>query len=89
MTPAGDITFRQMDGQQAAAGFGELRALYTEVYAEPPYEWGEEHADLFAERFDVQRRRKASRRSKPTTAPTWPAWPSASPCSRPHHGGTT
>jgi hypothetical protein len=28
------------------------------VYAEPPYEWGEEHADLFAERFEVQRRQE-------------------------------
>jgi len=40
------------------AGFGELRALYSEVYAEPPYEWGEDHADLFAERFEVQRRQE-------------------------------
>ena len=56
--PDGDITFRQVDGEQAAAGFGELRALYSEVYAEPPYEWGEEHADLFAERFEVQRRQE-------------------------------
>lgn len=56
--PAGDITFRQVDGQQAAADFGELRALYSEVYAEPQYESGEEHADLFAERFEVQRRQE-------------------------------
>ena len=28
------------------------------MYAEPPYEWGEEHADLFAERFEVQRRQE-------------------------------
>jgi hypothetical protein len=55
---AGDITFRHVDGHQAAADFGELRALYSEVYAEPPYEWGEEHAALFAQRFEVQRRQE-------------------------------
>ena len=36
----------------------ELHALYSEVYAEPPYEWGQEHAELFAERFEVQRRQE-------------------------------
>jgi hypothetical protein len=56
--PAAHITFRAADGEQAAADFGELRALYREVYAEPPYEWGEDHADLFAERFEVQRRQE-------------------------------
>ncbi len=56
--PGAGITFRQVDSEQAAADFGELRALYSEVYAEPSYEWGEEHADLFAERFDVQRRQE-------------------------------
>lgn len=53
--PAAPFTFREIDGEQAATVFGELRALYSEVYAEPPYEWGEDHADLFAERFEVQR----------------------------------
>lgn len=33
----------------------ELVNLYTEVYAEPPYEWGQEHAELFAQRFPGQR----------------------------------
>ena len=56
--PAAPITFPELDGKQAAADFPELRALYSEVYAEPPYEWGEEHADLFAERFEVQRRQE-------------------------------
>jgi hypothetical protein len=46
------------DGEQAAAHLGELRALYREVYAEPPYVWGEDHAALFAERFEVQRRQE-------------------------------
>ncbi len=52
------ITLREIDGEQAAAGFGELRALFSEVYTEPPYEWGDEHADLFAERFEGQRRQE-------------------------------
>ncbi|MFI5064686.1 MAG: GNAT family N-acetyltransferase [Streptosporangiales bacterium] len=54
--PAGHITFQVIDGDQAAAHLDELRALYSEVYAEPPYEWGDDHAALFAERFQVQRR---------------------------------
>lgn len=33
----------------------ELVDLYAEVYAEPPYEWGQEHAELFAQRFHGQR----------------------------------
>lgn len=33
----------------------ELVDLYTNVYAEPPYEWGQEHAELFAQRFHGQR----------------------------------
>lgn len=56
--PGADVNFRQVDGEQAAADFGELRALYSEVYAERPYEWGEEHAGLFAERFEVQHRQE-------------------------------
>jgi hypothetical protein len=56
--PGAGIAFRKLDGEQAAAGLSELRALYSEVYAEPPYEWGQEHADLFAERFEVQRRQE-------------------------------
>ncbi|HET9967297.1 MAG TPA: hypothetical protein VFQ68_03610 [Streptosporangiaceae bacterium] len=58
MTPAAPVTFRTLDEEQAAAVSGELRALYTEVYAEPPYERGEDHADLFAERFEAQRRQE-------------------------------
>jgi GNAT superfamily N-acetyltransferase len=52
--PEPDITFRLLDGDQAAAHLDELRAFYREVYADPPYEWGDEHAALFAERFAVQ-----------------------------------
>jgi GNAT superfamily N-acetyltransferase len=59
MTPAG-ITVELVSGEDAADHLGELRALYAEVYAEPPYEWGEDHAALFAERFEVQRRQPGS-----------------------------
>jgi hypothetical protein len=48
------VTFGMLDGNQAARHPGELRALYREVYAEPPYAWGDKHAALFAERFAVQ-----------------------------------
>ena len=54
--PATHIALRTLNGDQAASHLDEYRALYTEVYAEPPYEWGGDHADLFAERFQVQRR---------------------------------
>jgi len=49
-----DISFELLNGDQAAQHLPELRTLYRDVYVEPPYEWGEEHATLFAERFDVQ-----------------------------------
>src|ERR1017187_10333153 len=52
--PEPDITFRLLDDDQAAAHLAELRAFYREVSAPPPYEWGDEHAALFAERFAVQ-----------------------------------
>jgi hypothetical protein len=55
---AGDITLGVIDGEKAAAHLSELRALYSEVYVEPPYEWGDEHAALFAGRFEVQRRQE-------------------------------
>jgi hypothetical protein len=48
------VTFHSLDGQQALARIDELRDLYQDVYADPPYEWGTEHADLFVERFKVQ-----------------------------------
>jgi GNAT superfamily N-acetyltransferase len=56
--PAGHISLQMIDGEQAATHLDELRALYGEVYAEPPYGWGGEHAALFAERFEVQRRQE-------------------------------
>lgn len=54
--PEKAITFHQLDGDQALKHLDELRDLYTEVYAEPPYEWDSEHADLFVERLHVQAR---------------------------------
>lgn len=54
--PATHIELGVLDGDQAASRLDEYRALYAEVYAEPPYEWGDDHADLFVDRFQVQRR---------------------------------
>ncbi len=56
--PAGHITNQVIDGEEAAGHLGELRALYREDYAEPPYGWGDDHAALFADRFEVQRRQE-------------------------------
>lgn len=50
------VEFAAVGGEQAAQHLNELVDLYREVYAEPPYEWGREHAELFAERFHGQRR---------------------------------
>jgi GNAT superfamily N-acetyltransferase len=50
----GGVTFHLLHSEQALAHLGELKELYAEVYAESPYEWGDEHADLFVERFKVQ-----------------------------------
>lgn len=52
--PELSVTFHLLDGNQAPGQLGEVRALYGEVYADPPYEWGDEHVALFAERFTVQ-----------------------------------
>jgi hypothetical protein len=49
-----DITLEMHNGERAISHLDELRALYQEVYAEPPYEWGDEHASLFVERFQTQ-----------------------------------
>jgi ribosomal protein S18 acetylase RimI-like enzyme len=48
------VTFQLLDGERALGHLDELRELYLDVYADPPYEWGTEHADLFAERFKGQ-----------------------------------
>lgn len=54
--PSPVIEYQVLNGDAAGQYLDELAALYTEVYAEPLYEWGPEHAELFRERFEVQRR---------------------------------
>ena len=49
-----EMTFRLLDGTQAAAHEDELRALHAEVYAEQPYGQGDDGA--FGRRFRVLRR---------------------------------
>lgn len=56
--PAGPAGIRIIGGEEAAARLGEFRALYREVYAEPPYQWGDDHAALSAGRFQVQSRQE-------------------------------
>jgi ribosomal protein S18 acetylase RimI-like enzyme len=55
VTSTPEMTFRLLDGMQAAAHAAELQALHAEVYAEPPYACADNSA-LFADRFRVQRR---------------------------------
>jgi hypothetical protein len=50
------IAVQMTSGERAISHLGELRALYAEVYADLPYQWGDEHASLFAERFQAQSR---------------------------------
>src|SRR5258708_22307604 len=51
---SGHIALELIGGEHAITHLDELRALYSEVYADPPYEWGDEHTSLFAERFQAQ-----------------------------------
>ena len=53
--PAPDMTFRLLDGGQAAGHAEELEALHAEVFSDPPYRQADEAAE-FARRFRVQRR---------------------------------
>ena len=50
-----EITFRLLDGRQAAAHASELQAIHAEVYADPPQQRNDD-AVLFADTFRVQRR---------------------------------
>jgi hypothetical protein len=52
------IGLNDVDGDQAAQRLDEYSELYAEVYAEPPYEWGAEHAELFRRRMEVQCRQE-------------------------------
>lgn len=54
--PPHNIDFTSVGAEAAATHIHELAALYSEIYAEPPYEWGDEHVALFRQRFDTQRR---------------------------------
>jgi len=56
LLPAAGLDFQAVGGEWAGRHLDELSELYAEVYAEPPYQWGPEHATLFRERFEVQRR---------------------------------
>lgn len=56
MRPPEGINLWVVSADEAARHLDELTALFREVYAEPPYEWGAEHAELFSERFAGQRR---------------------------------
>jgi ribosomal protein S18 acetylase RimI-like enzyme len=58
MKAAEHIALEMIGDEQAISHLYELRALYMEVYAEPPYEWGDEHASLFADRFQTQCRQE-------------------------------
>ncbi len=49
------MTYRLLDGTEAADHADELQALHAEVYAESPYDSGGNAAD-FADRLRVQRR---------------------------------
>ena len=52
--PAPEITFLQLDGQAAAQRAAEYVAVAAEVYADPPYGWGEDEAAAFAGRLAVR-----------------------------------
>ena len=43
------------DGDEAVRRIDEYRDLYAEVFAEQPYSWGPEYAELFVRRFETHR----------------------------------
>ncbi|WP_329051228.1 GNAT family N-acetyltransferase [Amycolatopsis sp. NBC_01488] len=49
------VRYNHLGPEEAADAAKALTALYREVYAEPPYNWDDEHAELFAKRFEQQR----------------------------------
>jgi hypothetical protein len=53
--PPEGIDFQVVSADEAVRHVDELTALFREVYAEPPYEWEIEHAELFSKRFAGQR----------------------------------
>jgi hypothetical protein len=54
LSPPEVIDFRVVGSDEALRHVDELADLYYEVYAEPPYEWGKEHVELFSKRFAGQ-----------------------------------
>lgn len=55
--PSSEAPFRiDQANERALELTPTLTAIYSSVYAEPPYFWGQEYASLFAERFAAQRR---------------------------------
>jgi ribosomal protein S18 acetylase RimI-like enzyme len=54
--PAPEITFLVLDGQEAARHAADFVAVTAEVYADPPFGWGDGEAAEFARRFAVQSR---------------------------------
>jgi hypothetical protein len=49
------IELHDADGDEAVRRIDEYREVYAEVFAEPPYSWGPEYADLFARRLEAHR----------------------------------
>jgi ribosomal protein S18 acetylase RimI-like enzyme len=54
--PAPEIAFVVLDGREAARHADDFAAAAAEVYADPPYGWGDHEAAEFARRFAVQAR---------------------------------
>ena len=54
--PAPEISFLLLDGDEAARQADDIVAAAAEVYADPPYRWGEDDVAEFGRRFAVQRR---------------------------------
>lgn len=52
--PTPEITFRSLDGSEAARHADEFLALAAEIYADPPYRCTDEQIAGFGERFAVQ-----------------------------------
>lgn len=55
------IELHDADGDEAARHIDEYTDVYAEVFAEPPYSYGEEHVDLFRRRFESQRQQDGFR----------------------------
>ncbi|WIY05520.1 hypothetical protein QRX60_17325 [Amycolatopsis mongoliensis] len=54
--PATELVHYDHLGPEGAADVAKaLSSLYRDVYAEPPYNWGDEHVEFFAKRFEQQR----------------------------------